>query len=133
MELSFFSKSAVLSQRMTSPPVFFHKIFCIFSKIHFHGFQIHADADVSQPLSVVPAAKLNQFSAALVIIRHVEMAIAVFRRFEQSLFYGTKALGIGLSPLLPKLAIKIPAVVLLTYQSAVEGRNTAVSNLPSPS
>ncbi len=47
--------------------------------------------------------------------------------------YGTKAFGIGLSPLAPNVTIDEPAVVRLINQVFDDGRKTAVSNLPSPS
>ena len=48
-------------------------------------------------------------------------------------FYGIKALGIGLSPVVPKVKIAVPVVVRFEYQVFVEGRKIVGSNLPSPS
>jgi hypothetical protein len=47
--------------------------------------------------------------------------------------YLTKAFGTGRSPLTPTWTAVKPLVDCCRYQTAFEGRKTAVSNLPSPS
>ena len=46
---------------------------------------------------------------------------------------GTNAFGTGRSPFDPNCWIDTPAVERFEYHVAVDGRNTVVSNLPSPS
>jgi hypothetical protein len=47
--------------------------------------------------------------------------------------YGTNAFGIGLSPFAPNCCINVPAVERWMNHVALDGRNTVVSYLPSPS